>query len=117
MDFKTAIRLLDEALLCESSKCDATKDDDLDKLLLNCAWEYLKKQFGITNNPEDYKNTKIIVQTTEEHNEGLTAIFSALLHELKTEAESIPYNKEKNVTYDRIKIVLLHRLAIEAHQY
>lgn len=105
MFFNDAIQLLDAALLCE-----AEKEQDINKLLLNCAWEIVKKQMGINKST---KKKDVYLVTAGEHKEGLEAIFSAILHEVKTVAEAKPYNKQKSVTFDEVKMILNHRLAIE----
>lgn len=105
MFFNDAIQLLDATLLC-----DTEKEQDTNKLLLNHAWEIVKKQIGINKST---KKNDVYLVTAGEHKEGLEAIFSSILCELKAVAEANPYNKQKYVTLDEVKMILDHRFEIE----
>ena len=53
MFFNDAIQLLDATLLC-----DTEKEQDTNKLLLNCAWEIVKKQIGINKSTKKNDDTE-----------------------------------------------------------
>ena len=105
MFFNDAIQLLDATLLC-----DTEKEQDTNKLLLNCAWEIVKKQIAINKST---KKNDVYLVTAGEYAEGLKAIFSSILCAVKAAAEANPYNKEKYVTFNEVQMILNHRFKIE----
>ena len=105
MFFNDAIQLLDATLLC-----DTEKEQDTNKLLLNCAWEIVKKQIGINKST---KKNDVYLVTAGEYKEGLEAIFSSILCEVKAVAEANPYNKQKYVTFNEVQRILNQRFKIE----